>query len=443
MIETFLTAYDPSDLPGASIDPLGFERGYLFLADKILPGLTNVASRPRYFAVICAGASLCGAPGDQSPRDLARAREKMVLRFERFCALANVLARPDGSSGIRGVTYAQARAEELRQSGDTRTTGAYRLLSRQRQYGAIGMYASVADDMRLLNRDDFTLTPALGEIVAEAFLEETEIPATLRRAIIDDSDGSDVPLITLASWGERAHVEANVKSREAKCLSDALHYHDLRSRMAGLLRSHPYQNQQQTELERLSRILRSLDSSDKHHDLREAITCILAYESCYQHALLCMERLLWLSRHHAAASVTLTELAEDPVLRQVKAQLPQKVTRLVAALDEATTPGFRENLDRLSDVRRFLESAAGAADEHSAFIDAFIRRHMDVQHGKFDRGRRKMPWLERNDSRICLTMTRAGGANKEITLPSQITPHPYRFGAADALLHASREAPKS
>lgn len=39
----FLTAYDPSDLPGGSLDPLGFERGYLCLADKILPGLTNVA----------------------------------------------------------------------------------------------------------------------------------------------------------------------------------------------------------------------------------------------------------------------------------------------------------------------------------------------------------------------------------------------------------------
>jgi len=51
-VQPFLTAYDPSDLPGSSIDPLGFERGYLYLADKISPGLTNVASRPRYFAAL-------------------------------------------------------------------------------------------------------------------------------------------------------------------------------------------------------------------------------------------------------------------------------------------------------------------------------------------------------------------------------------------------------
>ena len=60
MVDLFLTAYDPSDLPGSSIDPLGFERGYLFLADKILPGLTNVASHPRYFALLCAGIHLSG-----------------------------------------------------------------------------------------------------------------------------------------------------------------------------------------------------------------------------------------------------------------------------------------------------------------------------------------------------------------------------------------------
>jgi hypothetical protein len=46
----FLSTYDPSDLSGSSIDLLGFERGYLFLVDKILPGLTATAVRPRYFS---------------------------------------------------------------------------------------------------------------------------------------------------------------------------------------------------------------------------------------------------------------------------------------------------------------------------------------------------------------------------------------------------------
>src|SRR5450755_2090369 len=88
----FLTAYDPSDLPGASIDPLGFERGYLFLAEKLLPGLTNVASKPRYFGVLCAGVHLANTSAGDPPRTQYQRRLDTVLRLERLWALANVLA---------------------------------------------------------------------------------------------------------------------------------------------------------------------------------------------------------------------------------------------------------------------------------------------------------------------------------------------------------------
>lgn len=437
MIEIFLTAYDPSDLPGMSIDPLGFERGYLFLADKLLPGLTNVAARPRYFSVLCAGISLSRSTVEQSPQAILTARKEMLLRFERFWALANVLARPAGSGGVRGVTYAKEFAADLHRRGATRTTGDYRLLSRQSQYGAIGMYASVADGMRFLNRDDFGLTPALGEVAAEALLDETAMPASLRRAIMEDAD---VPLSTLETWGERAHVDAVVNQREANCLHEALHSHEVRSRAVELLRKHPFQNEKDSELDRLRRIELALNRTGGDADLREAISCIIAYEACYRLALLAFERVLWVCRNHAAASVTLAELANDQVLGKVRKQLSTLVSCWFATLDRSATPGFRENLDRLDDVRRFLEAAAGSVADHSAFVEAFISRHTDVQRGKFDRGRRKMPWLERSDSRIMLTMTRAGGMNQEITRAEQLVPHPYRLGAADSLLFASREA---
>jgi hypothetical protein len=84
MLDLFLTAYDPSDLPGGSIDPLGFERGYLFLADKILPGLTNVAGRPRYFALLCAGIFLNQDDETLPPRELIKRRQDTLLRLERF-----------------------------------------------------------------------------------------------------------------------------------------------------------------------------------------------------------------------------------------------------------------------------------------------------------------------------------------------------------------------
>ena len=440
MIVTFLTAYDPSDLPGTSIDPLGFERGYLLLADKILPGLTNVASHPRYFGLICTGIDLSGNAVNSTQRELIRKRQETILRLERFWALANVLARPDGSGGVRGVTYAKAWADELRRSGATRTTAKYPLLSRQSQYGAIGMYASVADGMRFLNREDMTLTPALGEVAAEAFRNETELPSKLCHAVLDDSD---VSLTTLEAWGERAHVESEVKTAEAQCIWEALNSNPVRSRMAALLRPHPWKNEQESEIDRLFRVGQALKKTDQHRDLREAIECILEFESCYQLAVLALERLLWLCRHHAATYVTLSELNSDPVLQSVRERFPAAVCRFLDTLNNGSEAAFRQDLDRLLDVRRFLDEARGAVGDIQAFMEAIISRHTDVQHGKFDRGRRKMPWLERNDSRINLTMTRAGGMTREALLPEHIAPHPYRLRSADAFILASEKATQS
>ena len=440
MLDLFLTAYDPSDLPGSSIDPLGFERGYLLLADKILPGLTNVASHPRYFALLCAGIHLSGDTTDDRREVVRKHRQEIILRLERFWALANVLARPDDSGGVRGVTYAQAWARDLQRSEAARTTANYPLLSRQSQYGAIGMYANVASGMRFLNREDLSLTPALGEVAAEAFCDETKLPNTLRRAVVEDGD---VSLATLKSWGQEAHVEAEVKATEAKCLSEALHGNSVRSRTAALLLQHPRKNDKETELERLKRIGRALRGNDESQDLRETFQCIQEFESCYQLAALAFERLLWLCRHHAAASIKISELKSDPVMGIISDRLPLRVKQLTSILDDGTNAAFRQNLDRLSDVRRFLEEASAGTADLNVFIAAIVARHTDIQHGKFDRGRRKMPWIELNEGRITLTMTRAGGMNWEATMPDQIQAHPYRLNAADAFNFASVKASQS
>jgi hypothetical protein len=328
----------------------------------------------------------------------------------------------------------------MRQSA-SRTAANYRLLSRQTQYGAIGMYASVADGMRFLNRQDFTLTPDLGEVAAEAFCEETELPGSVRRAIHDKD--AEVGLSTLTEWGNRAHVDAQVKTGEAKCLLEALNSNAVRSAMAALLDVHRWKGDEETELARLARIASSLRKSGQHHALREAITCILEFEGCYQVVLLAFERLVWLCRHHSAASITLTELNEDFVLQLVRERLPAQRDRFFASLDSGTELSFLRGLDNLADVRRFLEKVSAAVKEVEPFIDALLSRHTDVQRGKFDRGRRKMPWLERNNSCVSLTMTRSGGLNFEATMPEHIAAHPYRLNAADALIRAGSKAAQS
>ncbi len=438
-LDFFLTAYDPSDLPGGSLDPLGFERGYLFLADKILPGLTNVADRPRYFSVLCAGAYLAEVDTSDPRRLQYQKRLGCIQRFERLWALANVLVSQQAEdeklpvSGIRGVTYAATKAESLMRSGAQRVDANFRLLSRQIPYGVVGIYGAVADGMRFIDRKTFTLTPDLGETLAESFVKDTETPNVLIKAIRGDSD---LPIKRLVEWGQQAHIAGEFFPTERKCLAEALHRDPVRSRMAEVLSEFPCEDE--TELHRLDRLLPAVAKDESNRDLREAVSAILPYEECYRLVMLGFERLLWLCRTLPAAAINPADLAADDVLGRVCRQLPAAVTRLGHVLDSAVTEQFRHDLHRLEDTRRFLELASAACGSAEALSRELMARHGDVQRGKFDRGRRKMPWLEVTSGRISLTMTRVGGLKQEATIPLDIAPHPYRLAAADALVAASR-----
>ena len=251
--DAFLTAYDPSDLPGTSLDPLGFERGYLFLADRILPGLTNVANRPRYFGMMSAALELAPDQAAGSRRQVYQARLEVLQRFERLWALANVLARPEESaSGLRGVSYARQAATDLQEKGAGATDGGYKLLSRQVRYGAVGIYGPVGDGFRLFDRQTLTLTPGRGERLGEAFLDETQAPGPVKHAA---RDGTPVKLATLEAWGERCHLEAETGAEERACLREALEENHVRLRMARRLAQVPRQEDEpeQARLARSSR----------------------------------------------------------------------------------------------------------------------------------------------------------------------------------------------
>jgi len=436
----FLTAYDPSDLPGGSVDPLGFERGYLFLADKILPGLTNVASRPRYLSILCAGAYLAEVSLTDSPREQYQRRLGCIQRLERFWALANVLASEhahDGDlllSGIRGVTYATRKAESLARSSARRVNSDFRLLSRQTPYGAVGIYGVVAEGMRLLDRKTFNLTPDLGERLAEGFLDESEMPSVLRKAV---RDNGELSIAQLTDWGQRAHISGQPTATERICFREMLHQHPVRSRMATLLSSCPFRNEKESELKRLARLQSQFAGDSSQRDLSEAISAILAYEKCYQLVALVFERLLWLGRHLPAASVAPADLRDDPVIHTVRERLPQASAQFGHALVDAQSNDFRHEIERMEETRRFLERAASACASADGIAREVMGRHSDVQRGKFDRGRRKMPWLEMTADRISLTMTRVGGLDWEVTDPADIVPHPYRLNSADAMIMAA------
>jgi hypothetical protein len=442
-LPVFLTAYDPSDLPGGSLDPLGFERGYLFLADKILPGLTNVADRPRYFSVLCVGASLAEVSLSDAPRRQYQKRLNCILRFERFWALANVLASQEATegelpvTGIRGVTYAINKAESLTRKASQRVDANFPLLSRQIPYGVVGIYGAVADGLRLLDRKTLGLTPDLGERLAHGFRDETDVPATLAKAVREDGE---LPLSALDEWGKRAHISCPTLRSERICISESVNLDPVRSRMIEALRDHPFRELRETELQRFERLLPALSDTPSNRDLWEAVQAILAYEASYQLVALAFERILWLCRSSPAGPIRVSDLHSDPVLQLVCDRLPSESKRLGAALDAVQSEQFQLGLHRLDDTRRFLVCASAECGSPESLILEVVARHDDVQRGKFDRGRRKMPWLEVASGKISLTLTRVGGLDKQATVPADIYPHPYRLSSADSLIAAAGAA---
>jgi len=428
----FLTSWDPSDLPGGSIDPLGFDRGYNALADKILPGLTNVAAVPRYLGLLCAGAGL-GPEPSVADRQAILQRQESVVRLERLWALAHVLGAEDGgasASGIRGVTYAEAQRRALQREGARSTRADFTLLSRQVQYGAIGIYGNVAHGMRLIDRKTLGLTDDFGERLGTAFLDETGAPKSLLSAVKNPEE--EVGIDVLRAWGRRAHLAAPCGPIEATVIGEALQLDTVRARMASALNVRPPQAGE-SELQRLNRIEAYLGKSDQ--DLAEAIEAVLAYEKCYAWALLVFERILWSCSH--AGAVSLKDLGSDEHLQRCARAVPGAVTRLGRALEGTSALDLTKDQDRFKDVRAFL-TELGTCQSGSGMVETVLHRHADVQHGKFDRGRRKLPWVEVVKGCATLTQVRANQIGREPTRATDIAPHEYRTHSADALIKASR-----
>ncbi len=438
----FLSSFDPSDLPGSSVDPMGFERGYLFLADQILPGLTNVANQPRYLSLLCAGVPLAEVEQGEAPRNARAKRRETALRFERFWALANVLAagrRKEECSGLRGVTYALAEAESLDRRSATSCSSKFRLLSRQEPYGALGIYGAVAEQMRLLERTAYGLTPDSGERLAEAFFGESQAPDSLKRAV---RENGEVGLATLAKWGEKAFLTADPGPVEGRLLGDALfdEREMNRGRTARLLQKYPLK-QKERELEWLERVSGKLSEKGEDADLRAAMRAILAYERCYRLTLMAFERILMGCRQAATGLACAEELAKDDALREARKRLPAEIQNLTRTLDELQKylQAVGEWL-RIQDTRGFLDSLSATCDSGTGFIDALIDRHSEIQSGKWDGGHKKSSWVKRGDKGLSLTILRVGRWQREVTAPENIPAHEYRLRSVLALLEASRSA---
>ena len=217
----FWTAYDPLDLASGSIDVLGFQTGYVALANKLLPGFTTVTTSPRYVSMLCAAVRAAEAvfPGP----------EDSTVRIRKTRHGSSEVLRASVGTGLWACCHRDCNREQggrwtagpLSPSPSDRTirsrewirTSSFNLLANQVRYGGIGAYSTLLEDCHLASMRSITPRP-LGTMLAKSFPQHED-------DITPWDEDRPLPLDALRAWGEKCHL-GDFTRDEGQCLANAL-----------------------------------------------------------------------------------------------------------------------------------------------------------------------------------------------------------------------------
>jgi len=445
----FLTAYEPLDLASNSIDVLGFQRGYIALADKILPGFTTVTTSPRYVSMLCAAIRMAQDKYPDStatPIQIRQQRLDAVKSYERAWALACGLASSEeqiGTSavdGLRGVQSIRRRLSALSGREKYIRTNSFSLLANQVRYGGIGAYSTFLEDCHLASMRSLNLRP-LGIILADAFPQPAE---TL--AVHDEEQ--PLSLEELQNWGRQSHLAA-FSREEANKLREALKggeeggwADDVRWTMLRLMAADVKREDAERILLKsvLSGIQRNRFADLKLpaecvHQIQAALVIIRPYERLSQSFQFLFDTVRGAATD--TTEVSLKALGKQTNVLGAYSAAKSAATELHASLDQAREINRKlaeEILTVLTDagigvLLTEINAIASASDMLSLVLD----RHRDIQQGKFDKGERKAPWVKRDTSgdKVSLTAQRHQlVVSDRKNSWDQVPWHPYRtFGA--------------
>jgi hypothetical protein len=166
----FSTGYDPLDLASDSVDPLGFLRGYLALADRLLPRFYDCDERTPLLAdALCRkcvplrGCILVARITNQPKRaDGAWRFSGTSRKFGRLPA--GWRRRPAASQPLlvlRGIRYVR-RFLEANAPHSEINVGDFNLLANQVRYGGIGTYGQMLEACHFADWTVLTLHPPGG-----------------------------------------------------------------------------------------------------------------------------------------------------------------------------------------------------------------------------------------------------------------------------------------
>ncbi|HEY5374331.1 MAG TPA: hypothetical protein VIK01_11640 [Polyangiaceae bacterium] len=460
-LPVFLTAYDPAELPGGTVDPLGFTAGYLALADLLFPGMTAAAAQATYLPMLCAGLTIAQAEGGLGALSATAARKRRIdvaLRFERLWALAAALqgptqspddeaeATPPGESktaGLRGITYVARQAERLTQAGAKETASEFALLAQQYRYGAFGIYGGVAEQLRLLEKSTFAPTPGFGDTIGQGFLNtttESGQPKELIRACLDAT--GTVRLSTLKAWGAKAHPGAPLTGAAQKLLSEAAFQNVERARTLELVERVARKRAADDGTGSLFEACAEQATEREGAELCVALHAALAYDNFLRNFTLIFERTLWLCRKRSDAEQS-AEVFRNDVIIEACGTLGERAAALLAASERLFSLGKGELRQRGRGILDIARLAHSTTDVPS-LVRLVLKRHAEIQRGKFDQGRPKQAWIEECCSEFVLTSSRIGIRSGEPTAPEDVRGPDWRFGSAVSLLTVTgRLTPKA
>jgi hypothetical protein len=447
-LRLFWTAYDPLDLASGSIDVLGFQAGYLALANKLLPGFTTVTTSPRYVSMLCAAVAAAEAAVSGSGEAGTRVREarmEAVKSYERAWALACGLTAEatigeKAVDGLRGVQSIRRRLSELSARDKAIRTSSFNLLANQVRYGGIGAYSTLLEDCHLATLRSVTLRP-LGVRLAEAF------PAPNGGLAVWEEERA-LPLDALREWGSRCHL-GDFTREEGRGLIEALRggeesgrADDVRWTTLRMLAAFAEDGLREPLL--FQRLLDALRGGECDRlkvppaclsQVEAALVLIGPYERLYQGVQFLFDAVRAAATDEPEAR--LGAVADAPPCVAAIQGVRAAASALRAALEDAVAVHAQTAHDvhavlAGAGVVAFAEASLGVPDGAS-LVAMVLDRHRDVQHGKFDRGERKAAWVLCDTGNVTARLTA-----QRHQLPqsdrydtwSQVPWHPYRtYGA--------------
>ena len=444
-IHAFWTAYDPLDMAGESIDPLGFMAGYISLADRILPGFTTITHVPRYLSMLCQALQIALETVGEVQNVTNRRRlviEKIKL-FERAWALSCGVVEAETAIGsratenLRGIRAVRHWLDL--HEGKDKITASYSLLSNQVRYGGIGAYSAMLEALHLADMRALSLRPS-GEQLAECF----QSPAAFDLDVTHED--SRLEKAALLEWGRVAHA-GDLSTGEGRILKEALQggeeaeFNDeTRWSMLGLIKSvDPEGEADEQQLFKYSRggipAFKKPENKLTCDRIETALRVIEPYENLYQGALFIFNSARMLAADQS--SVNLRVVLKSPGVDLACAAITSNSGRLLneynnSSADRSSLGAAWQSLPKLGlvDLATTFQSARG----EEALLKGVIARHLRIQEGKFDGGMPKGPWIRYapgGTSHFALTAQKFGIAQSEFPKTWQsIERHPYRTWAA-------------